>query len=201
MAIDAVFPAASELVMVYGGALASGALAARARRRSAGTRDGLRGLLAVVARRHARLPARRDRRLGDRLHGGRPFLERHGRWFHLDARALERAERWFDRWGRLGRVPRSHHAGRPLVRLDPGRRLREPARALQPAHPARERASGASSLAGVGWALGSSWDSFDHGFRYAEIAVVAGIVGRVRRTGSGADAAPVPSRSHDDPPR
>ena len=32
------------------------------------------------------------------LYGGRPLLERHGRWFHLDAEKLDRAERWFDRW-------------------------------------------------------------------------------------------------------
>ena len=34
--------------------------------------------------------------LGDYV--GRPLLERHGRWLHLDARKLDRAERWFDRW-------------------------------------------------------------------------------------------------------
>src|SRR4029077_121101 len=33
--------------------------------------------------------------------GGRPYLERHGRWLHLDAAKLDRAERWFDRRGNL----------------------------------------------------------------------------------------------------
>jgi membrane protein DedA with SNARE-associated domain len=32
------------------------------------------------------------------------------------------------------------------------------------------------ALAGVGWGAGASYKSFDHGFRYAEYAVVAGIV-------------------------
>ena len=32
------------------------------------------------------------------FYGGRPYLERHGRWLHLDERKLDRAERWFERW-------------------------------------------------------------------------------------------------------
>ena len=32
------------------------------------------------------------------------------------------------------------------------------------------------AFAGVGWALGSSYESFHHGFRYVEIAVVAGVL-------------------------
>ena len=31
-------------------------------------------------------------------------------------------------------------------------------------------------LAGIGWALGASYETFHHDFRYVEIAVVAGIV-------------------------
>ena len=48
------------------------------------------------------------------LYGGRPYLERHGRWLHLNAEKLDRAERWFERWedwavflGRLTPVIRS----------------------------------------------------------------------------------------------
>jgi membrane protein DedA with SNARE-associated domain len=48
------------------------------------------------------------------LYGGRPYLERHGRWLHLDEAKLDRAERWFERWedwavflGRLTPVVRS----------------------------------------------------------------------------------------------
>ena len=48
------------------------------------------------------------------LYGGRPYLERHGRWLHLDKEKLDRAERWFERWedwavflGRLTPVVRS----------------------------------------------------------------------------------------------
>ena len=48
------------------------------------------------------------------LYGGRPYLERHGRWLHLNEAKLDRAERWFERWedwavflGRLTPVVRS----------------------------------------------------------------------------------------------
>ena len=82
MAIDAVFPAASELVMLYAGALASGALSDQlvvfGTERSgpdaylavalAGTIGYLFGAIVGWA-------------IG--LYGGKPFLERRGRWFHL----------------------------------------------------------------------------------------------------------------------
>ena len=59
--------------------------------------------------------------IGD--YGGRPYLERHGRWLHLDAEKLDRAERWFDRWEDwavfLGRITPVD----ALVHLDSGRRL------------------------------------------------------------------------------
>ena len=118
MLIDAVLPAASELVMVYGGALAAGAFAGPGR-------DALRT--------HDRRGAARLRRVALAgtigytigaiggwaigLYGGRPYLERHGRWLHLSKEKLDRAERWFERWEDwavfLGRLtPR-----RSLVRL------------------------------------------------------------------------------------
>jgi membrane protein DedA with SNARE-associated domain len=34
----------------------------------------------------------------------------------------------------------------------------------------------AFAIAGVGYGLGSSYESFNHGFRYAEYAVVAGVL-------------------------
>ena len=36
------------------------------------------------------------------LYGGRPLLERHGRWFHITPENLARAEAWFGRWGNVG---------------------------------------------------------------------------------------------------
>ena len=113
MMIDAVFPAASELVMVYGGALASGAL----------THEfdvlgwhatGFAAYLAVVLAGVLgyQIGAIGGWRLGER--GGEPFVVRHGRWFHLSPAKFERAQQWFTRWndwavfvGRLTPVARS----------------------------------------------------------------------------------------------
>ena len=73
MLIDAVFPAASEPVMVYGGAVAAGAFAGQEIMLFGWTiESGFPAFLAVALGRHDRLHARRDRRLRLGLHGGRP---------------------------------------------------------------------------------------------------------------------------------
>src|SRR4051812_31163994 len=102
MAIDAVLPAFSELVMVYAGALAAGAFA--------GQHVGLFGsrisshLWAFVA---MALAGTLGYLLGSvggwaiGRYGGRPLLERRGRWVHLSHDKLQRAEHWFDRWDDL----------------------------------------------------------------------------------------------------
>ena len=67
MLIDAVLPAASEVVMVYGGALASGAFAGQEVVLFGRTiEEGLPAYLAIALAGHDRLHDRRDRRLGDR---------------------------------------------------------------------------------------------------------------------------------------
>jgi membrane protein DedA with SNARE-associated domain len=101
MAIDAVFPAASELVMVYAGALAAGAFARQHVVLFGSWPDLELGFWAYVA---IALAGTLGYLVGAIVgwaigrYGGRPLLERHGRWLHLDA-GLDRAERWFDRWG------------------------------------------------------------------------------------------------------
>ena len=109
MLVDAVFPAASEVVMVYGGALAAGAFAGKsvtlfgAHSRTASRRMSRSRSPGRSATCSARSSAGRSATTA----GGR-CLERRGRWFHLDAGALDRAERWFERWGDwavlLGRI-------------------------------------------------------------------------------------------------
>ena len=102
MLVDAVLPAASEVVMLYGGAVAAGAFAG-AHVVVFGQRFST-GLWAYVAMAVAGV-------LGCFLgaivgwgigaFGGRPFLERYGRWLHVTPGRLDRAERWFDRFGPL----------------------------------------------------------------------------------------------------
>ncbi|HZR91515.1 MAG TPA: DedA family protein [Gaiellaceae bacterium] len=176
MAIDAVFPAASELVMVYAGALAAAAFADQhvvlfGSRVSSGfwaflvmslsgtlgyTTGGIVGWV-----------------IGD--YGGRPLLERHGRWLHLSPERLDRAEHWFERWDRwavfLGRLT-------PIVRSF----ISVPAGVFKSpflAYTALTMAGTAIwcfALAGIGWGVGTGYRRFDSGFRYAEYVVLAGIV-------------------------
>src|SRR5262249_34662906 len=111
--------------------------------------------------------------IGD--YGGRPLLERHGRWFHLSPEKLDRAEAWFERWDRwavfLGRLT-------PVVRSF----LSIPAGGFPSPVASYTVLTLAGSaiwcfvLAGIGWALGASYHRFDDGFRYVEYAIVALVV-------------------------
>jgi len=176
MAVDAVLPAASEVVLVYAGALAAGAFAGQSVSlfgshvatpvwayvaiASSGTLGYLAGSIVGWA-------------IG--RYGGRPFLERRGRWLHLTPARLDRAERWFDRWddwavliGRVTPVVRSFvsiPAGLFRMRLD-----RYVALTLIGS------AAWAFALAGAGWAVGRSWETFHRDFRFVDYAVVLGIV-------------------------
>jgi membrane protein DedA with SNARE-associated domain len=173
MAVDAVFPAASELVMVYAGALASGAFAGQdvvlfgTQINSpfwAFMTMALSGTIGYVVGSMGGWAIGR--------YGGRPLAERHGRLLHLGPERLERAERWFDRsddWavllGRVTPVVRSFvsiPAG--IFRMPFGRYtlLTIPGSAVW-----------CFALAGVGWAFGSNYNRFHHAF---DIALVAGAV-------------------------
>src|SRR6478735_1175035 len=196
MMIDAVFPAASELVMVYAGAIASGAIAGQSvslfghefqsgfpayvAMATAGTLGYLVGSIAGWG-------------AGDYL--GRPWLERHGRWVHLNEENLVRAERWFDRWeewavflGRITPVMRSFisiPAGVFRARFGPYDWLTLLGSAVW-----------CFAFAGAGWAAGASWESFHHAFRFVDyvialaVVVLAALLGRSllrRRRRSAAD--------------
>ena len=174
MAIDAVFPAASELVMVYGGALASGALVHELNVAGWHT-TGLPAYLVVVVAGVAgyQLGAIVGWWIGFR--GGQPFVERYGRWLHLSRERLDRAERWFERWDAwavlLGRVT---PVARSFVSIPAG--LFESPFGRYNILTLLGNAVWCLALAAAGWALGSSWHSFDHAFRYVEILVVVGIL-------------------------
>ena len=176
MLIDAVVPAASELVMVYAGAVAAGAftgqsvvlfgeridshLWAYTAMATGGTLGYIAGSIAGWA-------------VG--YFGGRPLLDRRGLLLHLTPENIRRAERWFQRFGdlavllsRVTPVVRSFISipagvvGMPLGRYA---LLTIPGSALW-----------CFGLAGIGWALGSKWEEFHHEFRYAEYAVVAALL-------------------------
>jgi membrane protein DedA with SNARE-associated domain len=174
MAIDAVFPAASEAVMLYGGALASGALAHTVHVFGwHGT--GLGAYIAVVLAGLVGYQAGSIAGwwIGDR--GGRTLIERHGRWFHLTPAKLDRAERWFERWqGWAVLVGRITPVARSFISIPAG--LFEMPFRRYNVLTLLGNAVWCFAIAGAGWALGSSYQRFNHGFRYVEYAVVAAIV-------------------------
>src|SRR5262245_53917694 len=176
MAIDAVFPAASELVMVYGGALAAGAFAgqhvvvfghridshfwAYVAVSLAGTLGYLAGAIAGWA-------------IG--LYGGRPLLERRGRWLHLSHAKLERAERWFERWQDLAvLVGRVTPVIRSFISIPAG--VFETPFVRYTVLTAIGSALWAFAFAGLGWAAGRGYERFHHDFGFVEYAFVAAIL-------------------------
>jgi membrane protein DedA with SNARE-associated domain len=176
MAVDAVFPAASELVMLYAGALAAGAFSGQHVVLFGGRIDSHFWAYVAIS-----LAGTIGYTLGSLVgwgigaYAGRPLLEERGRWFHLDRAKLDRADRWFERWGdwavflgRLTPVVRSFisiPAGvvrMPIVRFTLLTFLGS--------------AIWCFAIAGAGWALGSSYEHFHHDFAYVEYAVVAAVV-------------------------
>jgi membrane protein DedA with SNARE-associated domain len=186
MAVDAVLPAGGELVMLFAGALAAGAIA------------GHHGPSLVVAILVGALGYLAGSLGGWALGraGGRALVERHGRWLHLGPERFARAERWFDRFGTafvfLGRLV-------PLLRSF----VSIPAGVLEyPLGPYTALTALASVLwctaFGVaGYALGANWDEVHRAFKYADyvvlVLVVAGVAVLVSRAlGRRARAVPSP---------
>ena len=179
MLADAVFPAASEVVMVYAGAVASGAFAGQDVVLFGTEID--HGLTAYVAMALAgtigyTVGAIIGWAIG--LYGGRPYLERHGRWLHLDKTKLDRAEAWFERWenwavflGRLTPVVRS------FVSIPAG--VMEVPLVRYTVLTLAGSAIWCFAFAGAGYLAGSNWEDFHHAFRYADYVIAAAVVGGV----------------------
>ena len=176
MLLDSVLPAASELVMLYAGVLASGALPGQDIVLFGHRIDShFWGYVAIATAGVAGQTVGSIIGWAIGLYGGRPLVERHGRWLHLGPENLDRAERWFDRWGdwavflgRMTPVVRSFvsiPAG--LARMPLGRFTLYSVLGTIP---------WCFGIAGAGWALGSSWESFHHDFRYVEVLVGVGIL-------------------------
>ena len=171
MLISAVFPAASELVMLYAGALASGAFA--------GTHVTAFGhpietpawaylavtITGIVAN---LIGAGLGWAIGSV--GGRPVLERHGRWLHVDAEKLDRTERRFHDRGALA-VPLGFAL--PLARsfvAIPAGIVRVDLRRFVPLA-FIGIAVFCFAVAGIGWAVGNSYSRVHGDLRYIDAAV------------------------------
>ena len=167
MALDAVFPAASELVMVYAGALAAGAFASH------------------VSLFGSRIPYGFDAYLAMALAGTLGYLlgaivgwavGYYGdQRFRVSERKLAKARRWFDRWedwavflGRITPVARS------FVSIPAGI-FRMPFLRYT-VLTAIGSALWCFAFAGAGWGLGRSWERFHHDFRFVDYAFVLIVV-------------------------
>jgi membrane protein DedA with SNARE-associated domain len=176
MFVDAVLPAASELVMVYAGAIAAGAFAGQnvvvfgERIESepwAYVAMALAGGVGYV--------------LGSILgwaigyYGGRPFLERRGRWLHVTPHTLDRAESWFERFGDLAvAISRVTPVVRSFIAIPAGVFRMPLGRYTLLTIPGS--LAWAFAFAAIGWAFGSRWEEFHHRFHYAEYVVAAAIL-------------------------
>jgi membrane protein DedA with SNARE-associated domain len=165
MAVDAVLPAGGELVMLFAGALAAGAIAGE---------HGPSLLTAIVVGALGYLAGSLAGWALGRA-GGRPLVERHGRWLHLGPERFSRAERWFDSYGAafvfFGRLT-------PLLRSF----VSIPAGVLEFPLARYTVLTGLASLVwctafGIaGYALGTHWDQVHSAFRYADYVVVVLVV-------------------------
>jgi len=175
MLVDAVFPAASELVMLYSGALAAGAFASGIVLFGHEFDSGLPAFLAMALSGTIGYTVGSVFGWAIGMYGGRPFLERRGRWFHLGPHQLDRAERWFGRWGDaavfLGRIT---PVARSFISIPAGV-FRAPF-VRYTILTLLGSALWCFAFAGAGWALGSRWESFHERFHYVDYAVAAGIV-------------------------
>jgi len=176
MLVDAVLPAASELVMLYAGAVAAGAFAGRdvvffGER----LEPGLDAFAAMVAAGTVGYTLGSIGGWWIGAYGGRPLLERRGRWLHLGPERVERAERWFQRYGQLAAfVGRITPVARSFIAVPAGVfRVRF---GLYTVLTFVGSTLWCLAFAGAGWALGSNWERFHHGFRFVDIALVVLVV-------------------------
>jgi membrane protein DedA with SNARE-associated domain len=176
MLLDAVFPAGSEIVMLYAGALAAGAFpesqvtlfGAEVGSTAAGY-----GVMALAGALGYWVGSILGWGIG--RYGGHPLLERHGRWLHVTPENLARAEAWFERrgdaavfFGRIVPVVRSFisiPAGVLEMRLAPYALLTLLGSLIW-----------SFGFAGAGVAVGTGWESFHEKFRYTDYVAVALIV-------------------------
>jgi membrane protein DedA with SNARE-associated domain len=179
MVVDAVLPAASEVVMVYGGALASGAFVGQEVTLFGETiEDGLPAYLAIALAGTIGYTIGAVGGWAIGLYGGRPYLERHGRWLHLNEEKLERAERWFERWGdRAVFFGRLTPVVRSFVSVPAG--VFEARLGRYTALTLLGSAIWCFAFAAAGYVAGESWEEFHHAFRYFDYLVAAVIVAAV----------------------
>jgi membrane protein DedA with SNARE-associated domain len=169
MAIDALLPAGGEVVMLFAGALASGALAQHTQLFGLSIGDGLPAYVALSLAGTVGyvLGSAVGYVIGER--GGPLVVERWGRVLHLGPARMARAERWFERYG-----TRAVFFGRltPLVRSF----VSIPAGIFHVSKSSYYASTVAASLiwcfgfAGAGWAVGTRYENLHSSLRFVDYA-------------------------------
>src|SRR5438105_2529358 len=178
MVIAAVLPAASELTMLYAGALAAGAFANAhviAFGHTLHSQFGAYAAISLAGLAGNLVGGAGGWALGRYAEKG---LERHGRVLHLTPARLNRAERWFARFGRIA-VPVGFTTPgiRSFVAIPAGV-ARMPFPRFFPLA-AIGWAVFCCGRAAVGWAVGSSYGSVRRYLDYVVIAALVVLVGYV----------------------
>ncbi len=179
MFVDAILPAASELVMVYGGAVAAGAFAGSEVTFFGEPIESTGWAYVTIA-----LAGTIGYTLGSvlgwaiGLYGGRPYLEKHGRWLHVTPEKLDKTEQWFERYGDATVfVTRMLPVVRSFVSIPAG--IGEMPLVRYTVLTFAGTIPWCFGLAAIGVALGSQWEEFHDAFRYADYAIIALVVGGV----------------------
>ncbi|MDQ3995177.1 MAG: DedA family protein [Actinomycetota bacterium] len=174
--VDAVLPAASEIVMVYAGAVAIGAFPGQSVTFAGEAIESTAWAFVAVA-----VAGTVGYVIGSvfgwalGLYGGRPYLERHGRWLHITPAKLDRAEEWFDRYGNAAvLIARCLPVIRSFISIPAG--IAEMPLGRYTVLTSLGSAPWYFGLAAAGLAAGAAWERFHEGWRYAEYAIVVLIV-------------------------
>jgi membrane protein DedA with SNARE-associated domain len=173
MALDAVLPFGSELIMLYAGVLAAGAAgAAQLHLLGSHVPFGIESYLVLVAAGTLGTVVGAMAGYGLGAWGARGGADTRPRWLPVSDEGFARAQSWFQEHERsavlLGRVT-------PVVRSV----ISIPAGVLRtPFRPYVLWTLLGSLLwclvfGGLGWALAGAWQSFNQGFRYVDYAAVA----------------------------
>jgi membrane protein DedA with SNARE-associated domain len=176
LVVAAVLPVASELVMLYAGALAGGAFAGvSVHVFGSNVHSHVWGYVAVALAGTLGnvVGAGAGWWIGDL--GGRALVLRYGRVIHVSEAKLDRAERWFERFDDWA-VPIG--LATPLARsfvAIPAGIVRVPFRKFL-ALALVGSAAFCFGLGAAGWALGSAYTHAHRDLTYVEYAVVAGLV-------------------------
>jgi membrane protein DedA with SNARE-associated domain len=163
VAESACIPIPSELIMTFAGALAAGAVA--------GTHLNLVGVIFAGAAGNV---------VGSYIawavgrYGGQAALRRWGRRFRVSEHDLDRANRWFDRYG-----PRAVLIGRLLPVVRTFISLPAGIAGMDPVRFGIYTTIGCipwtAALASAGYAVGKNWNSIQNGFR-GPTYVIAGLI-------------------------